>query len=118
MSCIRANHLNECLTLGQGQASPQKLQSANIPRLALWLTQWNMEYLLNNRPLERAMTNLDENVVPVFRRALVNGKSQGGAWHKGQTNPRTYKQAQNSNQQQKTHKVLFPLCVATGPRQI
>lgn len=35
------------------------------------------------------MTNLDENVVPAFRRTLVNGKSRGGARRKGQTKPRS-----------------------------
>lgn len=30
------------------------------------------------------MTKLYENVAPVFRRALANGKSKGGTWCKGQ----------------------------------
>lgn len=55
------------------------------------------------------MTNLDENVAPVFRRALVNGTSQDGALPEKQERfLSAYKQAENSDNSN-THTALFPL---------
>lgn len=60
---------------------------------------YGVYYLLNNTSLGRAMTNLDENVVPAFRRALVNGKSQDGAWRKSRLTQETG---------------AFPQCIQAG----
>lgn len=77
---------------------------------------YGVYYFLNNRSLGRAMTNLDENVVPVFRRALVNGKSQDGARSaQEQTSPRSRSissehtsRQRTANKSSNTHKALVP----------
>lgn len=70
------------------------------------------------------MTNLHENVSPIFKRVLASGKSEGGPRCKGQAGLtakavvfllNAYKQAQGRGGENAT---LFPLYEVRRPRQI